>query len=244
MDKITTISDVSKALGIPASTLRYWDKQGLLRFERGANNYREFSFETMLDICNVMLLRDLEVPLAVLKQRQAMTLADLDTMFKQTKDHLEATMQELQQVITRINTRQQTLQKLVSLKAQKPTVITQQLLPIQTFNFTNKASVQQYLADPTKSADILAVHGDNSYTCGIFTPIVTTTELRAGDVVPKQYLHGVTWHNKTQAPQIDDLLAQSGLTLSQIGTVIFQYLMSINEDGQYRDYFEVWLELK
>lgn len=35
MDKITTISDVSKALGIPASTLRYWDKQGLLRFERG-----------------------------------------------------------------------------------------------------------------------------------------------------------------------------------------------------------------
>lgn len=134
----------------------------------------------MLDICNVMLLRDLEVPLAVLKQRQAMTLADLDTMFKQTKDHLEATMQELQQVITRINTRQQTLQKLVSLKAQKPTVITQQLLPIQTFNFTNKASVQQYLADPTKSADILAVHGDNSYTCGIFTPIVTTTELRAG----------------------------------------------------------------
>lgn len=63
-------------------------------------------------------------------------------------------------------------------------------------------------------------------------------------MVPKQYLHGVTWHNKTQAPQIDDLLAQSGLTLSQIGTVIFQYLMSINEDGQYRDYFEVWLELK
>lgn len=244
MKNMTTISDVSKALGVPTSTLRYWDKQGLLRFDRNdKNNYREFSFETMVDICDIILFRELEIPLDILKKREEMTSDSLSVLFSETKQELESTIKQLKMVIKRISLREEKLATLQLLKKMKPTILKKKMLPIHTFNFTNRKLVQNYLEDPTQSADILNIHDGNQYTCGIFSLSTDMPILRQADTVEKKYLHTISWTSKEVSPSIDAILMKQGLKKSQVGEVIFQYLTSLNEESIYKDYFEVWIEL-
>lgn len=42
---MSTIKEIAKRLNIPASTIRYYEKQGLLNIQRKNNNYREYSLE-------------------------------------------------------------------------------------------------------------------------------------------------------------------------------------------------------
>ena len=243
MNSITKISDVSKALGVPASTLRYWDKKELLRFDRNDdNNYRQFSFETMIDICGIILFRELKIPLNILKQRENMSMEFLLDLFSDTKRDLTATIEHLQSVITYISAREEKLARLVRLKAQKPTIECKKMPPIYLFDFTNRQLVQNYLHDPTQSADMLT---ESDYICGIFSDsdTVDSSLLREPDTTEKYYLHFLTWTSKEARPSIDTIIEHEGLTKSKIGDIIFQYLTSLNEDDIYKDYFEVWIEL-
>jgi DNA-binding transcriptional MerR regulator len=67
-----TIKEVSAMLNIPTSTLRYYDKRGLLPFlERGASGYRVFSEE------NIRTLRLIEC-----LKNTGMSLDDIHTFFE------------------------------------------------------------------------------------------------------------------------------------------------------------------
>ena len=47
-NKTVNISTVSETFGIPASTLRYWESMGLITLGRRDNNYREYSYSSLL----------------------------------------------------------------------------------------------------------------------------------------------------------------------------------------------------
>ncbi|WP_133544172.1 MerR family transcriptional regulator [Mesocricetibacter intestinalis] len=48
MKALFKLDQVAKLLNIPTSTLRYWDKQGLIRFERNRQNqYRQISLHNL-----------------------------------------------------------------------------------------------------------------------------------------------------------------------------------------------------
>ncbi|WP_052131420.1 helix-turn-helix domain-containing protein [Planococcus sp. CAU13] len=244
MEKTITITEVSKALGIPASTLRYWDKQGVLRFERNnENNYRQFSFQTMVDICDIIFYRELEVPLYTIKKREEMTAENLLNLFSETKDHLERSIDHLQKVVDRITARENILKQLDSLKYQKPRIRKQKLDPIHYFDFTDKKLIQLYLEDPTLSADIVNFDEKNEYVCGLFANIDSSCLLREGDKEEKNYLYGIVWRNQSEDTNLQDLLKEAGIKKEKIGDQIFQYLVSARDQDDYRDYFKMWIEL-
>ena len=57
-------TEFSKKLGIPVSTIRYYDRQGITRSDRNeVNNYRDFDGVDALDIYNALLLRSFDVKL-------------------------------------------------------------------------------------------------------------------------------------------------------------------------------------
>ena len=78
-----TIKEVSEMLGIPASTLRYYDRKGFLPFvERDKSGYRTFSTE------NIRTLRLIEC-----LKNTGMTLEDIRTFFEWVMQG-ESTMQK------------------------------------------------------------------------------------------------------------------------------------------------------
>ena len=78
-----SIKEVSEMLGIPASTIRYYDKEGLLPFvERGESGYRLFSDE------NIRTLRFIEC-----LKTTGMSIKDIQTFFEWVAEG-ESTMQK------------------------------------------------------------------------------------------------------------------------------------------------------
>ena len=63
------IQEISKIFGVPKSTLRYWDQEGLIHLERNEeNHYREFNITTMYDIIDIMTYRALSMSIEDIKK--------------------------------------------------------------------------------------------------------------------------------------------------------------------------------
>ena len=101
-----TVGEMAKRLGVPASTLRYYDKEGLLPFvgrsSGGIRVFEEKDFEWLRIIeClkkTGMSLKDIReyIELAMLGDA---TIAQRLEMFRKQKAVLEARMAELQQTM-------------------------------------------------------------------------------------------------------------------------------------------------
>ena len=69
-NKTVNISTVSETFGIPASTLRYWESMGLITLGRRDNNYREYSYSSLLNLSDICYLRNLGIPVKAKKENQ------------------------------------------------------------------------------------------------------------------------------------------------------------------------------
>lgn len=241
------ISDVSKSLGIPASTLRYWDKEGLIQFERdGDNNYRRFSFQTMLDICEIMLFRSLELPLPAIKSAEKANPDQLLTLLQATKIDLESKLRYYERVIAKIKKRQQKFEQFKQLETEPIREIIGRIPSIHAFDFRDQQMVQMYLDDPSLSADILRERSKNAFQCGLFIDDEHHQGkiLRAGDKGDKPYLYGLLWMNRAEQSNADEFRKAAPYGRCRQAEIICKYLMSARaENGEYRNYFEAWMEL-
>ena len=78
-----TIGEMAKLLDVAPSTLRYYDKEGLLPFvERGESGYRVFSDENIRTLCFIECLKT-----------TGMAIKDIQTFFEWVRE-VESTMQK------------------------------------------------------------------------------------------------------------------------------------------------------
>ncbi|MTV82535.1 MerR family transcriptional regulator [Secundilactobacillus folii] len=69
MDNTYTIKDVAERFNLPISTIRYYDKQGLLPFvAKNQAGYREFTTADLHLIRTIVCLRNTEMPLRDIRQ--------------------------------------------------------------------------------------------------------------------------------------------------------------------------------
>lgn len=94
-DASISLDRVSTVLGIPKSTLRYWERAGLLQAERGDNNYRRYGSRDVVDVSDVQLLRQAGVPVRDLKAIQDMTPTELESYYRGLSSALGEKVQRL-----------------------------------------------------------------------------------------------------------------------------------------------------
>lgn len=105
-----TIQQVANMTGIPATTLRYYDKEGLLPFlERRSSSYREFSDIDLASLQIVQCLKATGMSVAEMKQFSDWvrggdaTLKERLDMFLRRKEAVERQIEELQRSLAVIN---------------------------------------------------------------------------------------------------------------------------------------------
>ena len=107
---VYTVGEMSRRLGVPTSTLRYYDKEGLLPFvERSSGNiriFREKDFEWLRIIeClkkTGMPLRDIREYITLAMQGDA-TIEQRLELFRKQQALLQAQMEDLQQTMDTLN---------------------------------------------------------------------------------------------------------------------------------------------
>lgn len=90
------INEVSKLFNIPKSTLRYWDEEGLIFFDRDeSNGYRTVSTRSIYSIGDIALHRGMGISVKELKNFYNMQPADMESLYLTGKKSLEAELAEL-----------------------------------------------------------------------------------------------------------------------------------------------------
>lgn len=105
-----TIKEVAKIMELPASTIRYYDKQGLLPFvERSEAGYRQFTEEDLRHLCIIECLKSTGMPIKEIKQftcwlqQGDASLKQRYQMFLERKKAVEEQMEQLQKTMEIIN---------------------------------------------------------------------------------------------------------------------------------------------
>lgn len=92
------IREVEQCTGIKAATIRYYEKEGLLKPGRNAgNNYREYTKKDLEILNRIKLLRQLDVPLGQIKdyQKEKLTLSE---MMGKREEALEKEIRDMEKI--------------------------------------------------------------------------------------------------------------------------------------------------
>ena len=103
---VYTVGEMAKLLGVPASTLRYYDKEGLLPFvERSSGGIRMFRESDIGWLRTIGCMKQAGMPLREIRTYIEMAMAGDDTigarldLFRRQKAALEAQMDRLRQTM-------------------------------------------------------------------------------------------------------------------------------------------------
>lgn len=105
-----TIGEMATMLGVPASTLRYYDKEGLLPFvERSAGGIRQFRERDVEWLRVIGCMKKAGMPLKDIRQYIELAMQGDDTitarleMFRRQRQALEEQMAELQHTLSMVD---------------------------------------------------------------------------------------------------------------------------------------------
>lgn len=238
------ISRVAELLHLPASTLRYWDRCGLLRFERDpSNGYRRFSGQTVIDICDVALYRDMAIPVREIRHLPSASPEQLHRVLENSEAHLLAQLDLLQQRLQRVRAKKEMIARLKQLESDHG-IVTEALPEMLAEDFTTEQTIQTYLADSYSSTVFLSAEEPGLLRCGILCPGGTGPILRPADRTPRRYWKGLL-RVVAASPQENSapLLRQAARELGcRTGDIVGRYLITACQEQRY-DYYEAWVEL-
>lgn len=244
-----SLQEISKILGIPTSTLRYWDKEGLVTFKRNLqNDYRQVSVFTLLDLLDVLDYREMEMPNSKIKQTPQMTTDELLALLSENRIELQAKITKLQQTLSKIDLKEWALQRLKTLEQRKPTLVYRQMPPIYKVDLQNKDDIRKYLA-PMQAMDLLYADENSYWTAGMWTESSSGKILRPADTRPMPYLNGLLCFSRDPKQNNNEQFEKLFNLAYEIGYrpqyVMFQFLTSAHHpEYGLCDYHECWITLE
>lgn len=245
LDEQKLFARLADTFHIAPSALRYWDKMGLVHFERSPeNNYRYPTMQTMLELCDVLLNRSLSIPIKAMQKIPQMNAAELEALLQENETKLTQQAKDIQESIERIHVKQQMLEKFKTLKKQQGFVIESRCFPaIKPFSFQNERDIQIFVHETYQSAILVCPGAEHQY--GLFTEVGTPPLLREKDTQAHPYIKGLLWvpSDDTPGSNYQDFSAEAIRLGSKPGPVFGRYLINVCEGMRY-DYYEAWMRLE
>ncbi len=245
MGDLIKIGDVAEIFDIPTSTLRFWERSGLISFERDdVNNYRRFPFQTLVEIADITFARDVGTPLA---QYKDIRLSDMDEQ-KDLLDGFEVDARRriaaIEHSISKIHARKELIELWESVRAESIHLERAKLEPVYRFDFSDKDMVKLYLEKPIDAVDIISSTVPESYEYGRFMRASDRELIREGDDADCEYLCGPLWMNERRQTNVEEFWAKAKSLGKKPGKAICRYLISGMEETQgYCYFFKAWLEV-
>lgn len=99
-----TVKQLSRLAGITPRTLRYYDEIGLLKPSKiGANGYRYYGEQVLLRLQQILLYRELDMPLEDIKQIMGRHDFDVLATLESHKEELRKRMAHMQRLIATVD---------------------------------------------------------------------------------------------------------------------------------------------
>ena len=244
MEKMFSIGELSRLLGIPAATLRFWESQGLFSVSKGDNRYRRYSLQDVIRVADIMFYRGLGVSIKEIRQTQTRTLAEHRQSLHQLQQELSRALAAYEAMCQRTLRQQRMLtqvEQLLQARDQEEPVPFDAVAP---FDYHEGDKLLQYTQDPSCYVRFFDTQDMSSERRGIITtkesgqPLLWEKPPKSRFVtflirekVDRDYESDVGYHLMRLSAQY------------RTGVLLAQYLLTATEDGQRTDYLKGYLEV-
>ncbi|WP_062050427.1 MerR family transcriptional regulator [Bacillus sp. JCM 19034] len=104
MEKLYSIQEVSRILGISKDTLRYYDRIGIVSPSREENRYRRYSKEDLIDLMNIQIMQYADFSLDEIKDKLIFHKMDNSdpAYYKEVAEFLDAKNAEIRRKVAHL----------------------------------------------------------------------------------------------------------------------------------------------
>ncbi len=238
------INAISKLFHIPKSTLRYWDSEGLIHFDRDCSNYRRYSVKSVMDICDIAFYRGMNIPITELKRIHEMSADELEQVTDKSKEKMEDQILALRKVSDKLETRLERFRQYKQL-LQRPYVIEKPgIQKVIANDPMNPEHAARYIADPYNAVVFFSARENHGYTFGL----TANGDDRDANLIWEddnpdiKYVHCLlkvcyTEQDGSCFDEHREYFREHGYSM---GDAIGRYLFTAADDKLY-DYLEAWI---
>lgn len=143
-----SLKEVSELLQIPKSTLRYWEKENLIRSLRHPDNdYRNYTVEDLVVIIDVMFYRNLNVSVDTLKSIYQLSIPEHIELLQKNDQDIDDKINKLIAIKENIHKRKSNLLKCQNFIQDKYDEFEPPFKEIQPMTLKNRKDVVSYIDD-------------------------------------------------------------------------------------------------
>lgn len=245
MSQTYTIKEISELFNIPKSTLRYWESEGLISSIRNDyNNYREYTNENLIKICDIIFYRNLNIPIKQLSNTWNASIDESKIFFINSCNALENQIKEIEATKLKIEQRLENLKTYDSLSTTPYKKSSPNFKAITYLHLGRTKNVLRYINDQNLLAFPIRLDQDIVEHYGVISDDIACSDSK------------VLWsENDSNHEYIECLIRiiDSKIDMAYLhkhinyinslgkksGVILAKYLVS---DKDY-DYFQSWIEI-
>lgn len=239
------IDYVSKLLGIPKSTLRFWEEKNLIQIKRDDNGYRVYSTRDIINIADIMSYKDLGIKISDIQDLSSNSLISQEKFINESLIETQKQINNYYKILDNLNNKKKQLQKLSILQKNEYTTENIQFDTVVEFNIHDDDLIKLYSQNTS-----LYIRYYNSTDMDI--------EKRGIIVNSSNEKNNVLWTNnkekfivfmvkeivnagyKSNSP---DKLKKINSSLNT-GIILLEYLTTALDNDDIVDYYKAHLEIK
>lgn len=242
------IKDVSEALQISKSALRYWEKKGLISLDRDTENeYRLYSKRSITEIQDFLVYRSLGIPLKDIKKINESSVELSKDIIVRSYENTKQEIEKLKQTLQAIENRMQRLEEYEQLKEKPYQFCHLDPMKVMAWEFDN-GSMQIYLENPHET-DLINIYPPSYDSC--MEGLVVSARSDPTDIVweltrsSDQYMAFLlkTEYIEPMKSDLKEHLAHLSARGFRTGTIVCKFLLSGFENGKKYDYFKAMAEI-
>ena len=214
------LSEIAKIFGIRASALRYWESEGLLKFERNReNNYREPTMQNMLAVYDILFLRSLSIPVDKIRTCFASSLGEISDVFEENEQTLTRRIAELESSLVRLKKKSAAIRRIGELRARGNACVYERLPAFHPFALSEQKSAREWLGVCIRSR-------------GEEPQFLVFEKNRFAE--EKRYMSGLL---------SIDTATQKVIEAPEGSKIFGKYLVTATENGVQQDFYEAFAEI-
>lgn len=247
-----SIGGIAKLFGISASALRFWEKEGLLKTPRNENNnYRSYDYPSLLEISDLVLMKNMGMTLEDMRKSPCMGLSGLGALYAQRSDALAEQIDKLEEILRKVNATRELMREFNELYRSKEVVISEpdirQIIPHKKID--DPTVWRKYFSGRYQFGTVFFTDGKNNHseTWGWVLTVPEQTEGSIWDYKPgeRTFAQCAMWVNvkNRRKNNVDEIRAFFQSSGYKTGMIVARYVCTAFEYGACNDFYKAWIEL-
>lgn len=247
-----SIGSMAKLFGINASTLRFWEKEGLLRPGRNrGNNYRDFDYQALLDISDLVLMKSMGMSLESMRESPRMSLAGFGTLYAGRSDAIAEQIRRLEEVLGKVRATRELMREFNEICNAREIILSEpdvmQIIPHKKLN--DPVAWRKYFAGQYQFGTVFLPDGGDEHReiWGWVPSRPEPDEQSVWSYQPGQHTFALCamWVNVADRRKnnVQDLRAFYRSFGRSTGMIVARYVCTAFEQGNRNDYYKAWIEI-